>query len=201
MELLSPRTDHERHLTGLFRLSCQSLVAADDGSIECHTMRRGQMRIERHALNLPVSRNAWRLDPSIVRDNSRIVDRLTGKVLSESGGPIYGLAMDLGTTTVVIRLIDLETGELVADASLENPQRFGGSDVMNAQLPDGTFVKCKRRGLKIALSAGSKKGEGLMRRLAVGPDPVVMLDAALLEAARIAGIVLTVEDGAIFIEV
>jgi len=72
---------------------------------------------------------------------------------------------------------------------------------MNAQLPDGTFVKCKRRGLKIALSAGSKKGEGLMRRLAVGPDPVVMLDAALLEAARIAGIVLTVEDGAIFIEV
>ena len=47
---------------------------------------------------------------------------------------------------------------------------------MNTQLPDGTFVKCKRRGLKIALSAGSKKGEGLMRRLAVGPDPVVMLD-------------------------
>ena len=55
MELLSPRTDHERHLTGPFRLSCQSLVAADDGSVECHTMRRGQMRIERHALNLPVS--------------------------------------------------------------------------------------------------------------------------------------------------
>jgi hypothetical protein len=72
---------------------------------------------------------------------------------------------------------------------------------MNTQLPDGTFVKCKRRGLKIALSAGSKKGEGLMRRLAVGPDPVVMLDAALQEAARTAGIVLTVEDGAIFIEV
>jgi hypothetical protein len=38
--------------------------------------------------------------------------------------------MDLGTTTVVLRLIDLETGEMVADASFENPQRFGGSDVM-----------------------------------------------------------------------
>ena len=38
--------------------------------------------------------------------------------------------MDLGTTTVVLRLYDLETGELVADASFENPQRFGGSDVM-----------------------------------------------------------------------
>jgi hypothetical protein len=70
---------------------------------------------------------------------------------------------------------------------------------MNAQLPDGTFVKCKRRGLKIALSAGTKKGEGLMRRLDVGTNPVVMLDAALQEAARAAGIELTVEDGAIFL--
>jgi len=69
---------------------------------------------------------------------------------------------------------------------------------MNAQLPDGTFVKCKRRGLKIALSAGTKKGEGLMRRLVVGPDPVAMLNAALQEAAQSAGIELTVEDGAIF---
>jgi uncharacterized 2Fe-2S/4Fe-4S cluster protein (DUF4445 family) len=38
--------------------------------------------------------------------------------------------MDLGTTTVVLRLLNLETGEVVADASFENPQRFGGSDVM-----------------------------------------------------------------------
>jgi uncharacterized 2Fe-2S/4Fe-4S cluster protein (DUF4445 family) len=38
--------------------------------------------------------------------------------------------MDLGTTTVVLRLMDLETGEMVADASFENPQRFGGSDIM-----------------------------------------------------------------------
>ena len=44
---------------------------------------------------------------------------------------------------------------------------------MNGKLEDGTPVKCKRRGLKIALSVGPKKGEGLMRRLAVSPDPVV----------------------------
>jgi len=70
---------------------------------------------------------------------------------------------------------------------------------MNVQLEDGTFVKAKRRGLKIALQAGTKKGEGLMRRLALGPDPVVMLDAALQEAATAAGIELTVENGSIFI--
>lgn len=70
---------------------------------------------------------------------------------------------------------------------------------MNVKLEDGTPVRCKRRGLKITLTAGTKKGEGLMRRLALGPDPVVMLDAALEEAAKAAGVELTVEDGAIFL--
>jgi len=69
---------------------------------------------------------------------------------------------------------------------------------MNVKLEDGTPVKCKRRGLKIVLSAGAKKGEGLMRRLQVSSDPVIMLNAALQEAAKAAGIELTVEDGAIF---
>lgn len=70
---------------------------------------------------------------------------------------------------------------------------------MNVKLEDGTAVKVKRRGLKIALSVGPAKGEGLMRRLAVGPDPVVMLDAALQEAAKQAGVQLTVEDGVVFL--
>jgi uncharacterized 2Fe-2S/4Fe-4S cluster protein (DUF4445 family) len=51
----------------------------------------------------------------------------------EPGGgssSIHGLAADIGTTTVVLRLVDLETGALVASSSFENPQRFGGSDVM-----------------------------------------------------------------------
>jgi hypothetical protein len=70
---------------------------------------------------------------------------------------------------------------------------------MNVQLADGTFVKCKRRGLKIALAIGPKKGEGLMRRLDVGADPVAMLDAALQEAARAAGVRLTIEDGSLYV--
>ncbi|HEY6393667.1 MAG TPA: hypothetical protein VIX89_20460 [Bryobacteraceae bacterium] len=72
---------------------------------------------------------------------------------------------------------------------------------MNVKLEDGTAVKCKRRGLKIVLSAGEKKGEGLMRRVDVGKDPVAMLDAALQEAARSAGVELFVENEAIFIDI
>ena len=72
---------------------------------------------------------------------------------------------------------------------------------MNATVAEGVSVKCKRRGLKITLTAAGKKGDGLMRRLDVSADPVVMLDAALQEAATAAGVVLIAEDGAIYIEV
>ena len=70
---------------------------------------------------------------------------------------------------------------------------------MNTKLEDGTPVKCKRRGLKIVFSAGAKKGEGLLRRLDVSRDPIVMLDAALQEATKSAGVELMVEEGAVFI--
>src|SRR3954453_20606128 len=71
---------------------------------------------------------------------------------------------------------------------------------MNVKLDDGTAVKCKRRGLKIVLTVGTTKGEGLMRRLDVSRDPVVMLDAALQEAAKGAGVQISIEEGAVFIE-
>lgn len=71
---------------------------------------------------------------------------------------------------------------------------------MNAKLEDGTRVKCKRRGLKVTLTVGERQGDGLMRRLAVGPDPVAMLRAALLEAANAAGVALDFDDGAIYLE-
>ncbi len=72
---------------------------------------------------------------------------------------------------------------------------------MNRNLEDGTRVTCKRRGLKITLSVGTRKGEGLMRRLDVSGDPVVMLRAALQEAAKAAGVELTISDSEIFVGV
>ena len=70
---------------------------------------------------------------------------------------------------------------------------------MNVTLADGRIVKCRRRGLKVVLSVNDRKGEGLLRRLDVGPAPSPMLDAALQEAAKAAGVTLTVEDGALFL--
>lgn len=70
---------------------------------------------------------------------------------------------------------------------------------MNGKLPDGTPVRCKRRGLKVTLTVGARKGEGLMRRLDVSPLPGVMIEAALQEAAKAAGVELSIESGAVYL--
>jgi hypothetical protein len=72
---------------------------------------------------------------------------------------------------------------------------------MNAALADpaATRVSCKRRGLRVTLRVGAKKGDGLMRRLAVSPDPVVMLEAALQEAAKAAGVEIKVTETEILV--
>jgi uncharacterized 2Fe-2S/4Fe-4S cluster protein (DUF4445 family) len=129
MDCLSERIPAEKHLKGQFRLSCSCCIVKQAGVVRCHTMRRGEMRIERHALQLPTSAQKLKLDPAVTRSGDRIL--LDGEEIARSVAPIHGLAMDLGTTTVVLRLLNLETGEVVADASFENPQRFGGSDVMS----------------------------------------------------------------------
>jgi uncharacterized 2Fe-2S/4Fe-4S cluster protein (DUF4445 family) len=128
MNLLSPPGHEERHLKGAFRLSCRAQVLEGKGTVRCHTMRRGTMKIEKHAFELPTGGLPWRLDPAVTREGDRIL--LEGEEIDRSTGPIHGLAIDLGTTTVVMRLLNLETGEVIADSSFENPQRFGGSDVM-----------------------------------------------------------------------
>jgi hypothetical protein len=70
---------------------------------------------------------------------------------------------------------------------------------MNAALPDNTRVSCKRKGLRVTLRVGAKTGGGLMRRLTVSTDPVVMLEAALQEAAKAAGVQLQITDTEILI--
>jgi uncharacterized 2Fe-2S/4Fe-4S cluster protein (DUF4445 family) len=127
-ELLSDLAPEEKHLRGPFRLACRTHVTATEGEIRCHTMRRGNMRIERQALDLPIALENLVLEPTVTRDGNRIL--LDGREIDSREGSIHGIAMDLGTTTVVVRLFNLETGELIADASFENPQRFGGAEIM-----------------------------------------------------------------------
>ena len=124
-ELLTELTPQESHLGGRFRLACRTRLAAP-GEVRCHTLRRGSLRIETETSGL--STEQLQLDPVVTRDGNRIL--LHGKIIAESDQAIHGLAVDIGTTTVVARLYDLQNGHLLATQSFENPQRFGGSDIM-----------------------------------------------------------------------
>ena len=125
MDLLSGLCREEEHLGGEFRLACRARLEAESGSIRCHTMRRARIRIEDSGWTKP-GNDA--LEPAVRRDGEWVL--LDGEPLVRTPGPLHGIALDLGTTTVVLRLLDLESGEQVASTSFENPQRFGGSDVM-----------------------------------------------------------------------
>ncbi|WP_415920648.1 ASKHA domain-containing protein [Tateyamaria sp. SN6-1] len=46
-------------------------------------------------------------------------------------GTVYGLAVDLGSTTIAAHLCDLSTGEVVASSGLMNPQIRFGEDLMS----------------------------------------------------------------------
>ncbi|MEC9348308.1 MAG: ASKHA domain-containing protein [Planctomycetota bacterium] len=124
-ELLSKLSSEEEHLGAGFRLACRACLDADSGSITCHTMRRARMRIEESGWIETADAD---LTPAVSRDGDWVL--LDGEPLTKRPGPLLGIALDLGTTTVVLRLLDLESGKQVAAASFENPQRFGGSDVM-----------------------------------------------------------------------
>ncbi|MFV1996200.1 MAG: ASKHA domain-containing protein, partial [Verrucomicrobiales bacterium] len=126
MELLSQRAPQEVHLREGFRLACCSRVEGEEGKIACHTLRRNRMRIEEEG-----SRGAREGggDPAVTREGGERV-LLEGREIARSREPLHGLAVDIGTTTVVVRLHDLESGQIVAGASFENPQRFAGSDIM-----------------------------------------------------------------------
>ncbi len=59
------------------------------------------------------------------------MDREILSVRPGSRRDMYGLALDVGTTTVAVYLCDLCTGNIVASGSVTNPQVLFGTDVMS----------------------------------------------------------------------
>ncbi len=68
-------------------------------------------------------------------------DRIIAVEPGDTTGQLYGLAVDIGTTTVCGVLIDLNTGEVIAEASAYNDQISCGEDVISriiySQRPGG----------------------------------------------------------------
>jgi uncharacterized 2Fe-2S/4Fe-4S cluster protein (DUF4445 family) len=59
------------------------------------------------------------------------MDKEIISVLPEWDESAYGLALDIGTTTVALYLCDLKTGDVLSSGSVTNPQVLFGTDVMS----------------------------------------------------------------------
>jgi uncharacterized 2Fe-2S/4Fe-4S cluster protein (DUF4445 family) len=144
---LNSPTEAESFLRPPFRLACQAAVTSVNEAIEFRPLRR-RLRIVMGGdggSSGPVA-----LDPMVARAGGNVT--YDGEPLDIDRGRILGLAIDAGTTTVVIDLVDLETGIVVAAMALGNPQSFGGSDVMNRISYDGTHPGELRRSLIRAIN-------------------------------------------------
>jgi len=59
-------------------------------------------------------------------DVFRLIDVFDGK----KAGAVYGLSLDLGSSTLVLRLVDLTRGETLDEISFNNPQIEIGADIL-----------------------------------------------------------------------
>lgn len=147
LEALSPRTMPEAYLPGAFRLACQACIESVATDVEFSVIRR-RLRILGPSGALPS-----REDPVVTADALAV--RYAGQPIDLRRDRVLGLAIDIGTTTIVFQIIDLLTGEAVAGGALENPQRFGGSDVMTRISYEkdhpGALRQAARRGLNHGL--------------------------------------------------
>ena len=129
MEGLTPRSSNEYFLQDGYRLACQAIIADPSENVEFTVLKR-QPRILVEGISRKIE-----LDPVARRVGAEVW--IDGQPSDTYRGRILGLAADIGTTTVAMNLVDLESGEVMATSSFENPQRFGGSDVMNRISYDG----------------------------------------------------------------
>ncbi len=73
-------------------------------------------------------KNDFRARCVVFKDRERYI--LAGVAGTVSQERVAGLAVDLGTSRVVLRLLDLETGETLGESAFDNPQGQVGPDIL-----------------------------------------------------------------------
>ena len=128
MAALRPRSDAESFLLGEYRLACQAVIERDDVEIAFAPLRRRPK-----ILTLTQQKDDIEVDPVVTRRGDDVL--YDGEVVDRFRGHIYGLAIDLGTTTVVMDLVDLESGgehsdELLRESATLRRQRRHAPDFL-----------------------------------------------------------------------
>ena len=154
---LTQPTNKESFLKEPYRLACQAKIASTEEPIEVSVLKR-QPRI---LVDSKISTNYPPFSPAIKKIGNYVFYNETQ--IDTYKDCIYGLAIDLGTTTVAMNLVNLESGEILTTTSFENPQKFGGSDVMNRISYDSTEFQGELQ--KVIISSINFEIGELSRRL------------------------------------
>lgn len=77
-------------------------------------------------------RHGWNITATVAKHDS--IGRLLQLEGSDTADRNYGLAVDVGTTTVVVQLIDLKTGEVIGVEANHNLQARYGEDVISRMI-------------------------------------------------------------------
>ena len=148
MDSLRPPNEAEAFLRDNYRLACQAVVLDVNSDVEFTPLRRTPRILTHSTID---DDQTLELDPRVTHRDGTVY--YNNETIDKYRGHLYGLAIDIGTTTVVANLVDLENGKTVSVSSFENPQRFGGSDIMNRISYDGEFHGELRRSLIAALNS------------------------------------------------
>jgi uncharacterized 2Fe-2S/4Fe-4S cluster protein (DUF4445 family) len=82
-------------------------------------------------LQLVLRKGAWKVTVAIYQSHDRADPRILDLWPGYYEGDIYGLAIDLGSTTIAAHLCDLRDGTVLASSGLMNPQIRFGEDLMS----------------------------------------------------------------------
>lgn len=108
------------------RLACQARIAQDAGDLKIFIPDFGKYTILTDSVETGVE-----LDPAVYEKDGRVL-YYSGEDLGPYQGRGLGLAVDVGTTTLVLQVVDLETGENVGKPmASKNPQIAYGNDVVS----------------------------------------------------------------------
>jgi len=132
-QALNARTKAEESLGKNERLACQAVIENDSCDVYVSVVQAGFIT---NILTHGKQRKEISLSPLIKKKGNKIF--LGEEEIDDYRGGIFGIAADVGTTTVVLHLINLEEGNIVHTSAFENPQkRLGGNNVISRIQFDG----------------------------------------------------------------
>jgi uncharacterized 2Fe-2S/4Fe-4S cluster protein (DUF4445 family) len=133
------RHSHQSDSVGLVALVALPIPSLQDNTADADRLCRALLQ-EFGLDHIDVDLALRRQLPELLRNNNYtlrcLVFQNRGRGVLIYAGPIddrtvlAGLAVDLGTTRVVVRLVDLDSHETLAEASFDNPQIQIGPDVL-----------------------------------------------------------------------